>query len=103
MKVFGNDPLYGSTGDHIYVKAFDDAIKLGADVINMSLGSPAGFNEPDSATGKAITNAVENGIVFAISAGNEGSSVGDSRLTPYKPENPDISMVGSPSVYKDST
>lgn len=103
MKVFGNDPLVSTTSDHIYVKAFDDAIKLGADVINMSLGSPAGFNDPKSATSKAITNAVENGIVFAISAGNSGSQNFDDKSGWFSPEDPDISMLGSPSIFKDST
>lgn len=103
MKVFGNDPLEATTMDYVYVKAIDDALKLGADVVNMSLGSPAGFNNPKSATGKAITKAVDNGIVFAISAGNSGTSMGDSMDFPYEPENPDISTVGAPSVFKDST
>ena len=32
LKVFGNDPLFPSTFGDIYVKAMDDAIKLGGDV-----------------------------------------------------------------------
>lgn len=51
---------------------------------------------------KAITNAVENGVVFAVAAGNDGSSVGANQIKPYEPENPDISMVADPSLYDDA-
>src|SRR5699024_5181924 len=43
LKVFGNDPEMPSTYGDVYIKAIDDAIKLGVDALNMSLGSTAGF------------------------------------------------------------
>ncbi|NLW41098.1 MAG: S8 family serine peptidase, partial [Tissierellia bacterium] len=100
MKVFSNDPTFGSTYDDIYLDAIDDAIKLGADVLNMSLGATAGFINYQSAVNKAITNAVENGIVCSISAGNS-ARFGDGWDLPYA-INPDIGVVGSPGVSRDS-
>lgn len=104
MKVFSKDPDFPSTYDDIYMKAIDDAIKLGVDVINMSLGSSASFYTPNSAMDEIITNAREHGVIFSISAGNSGHST--SGFTNYSGfpfiENPDIGMVGAPSLNKDS-
>ena len=41
MRVFSESKNSG-TESYIYTKAIEDAIKLGADTINLSLGSPAG-------------------------------------------------------------
>ena len=41
MRVF-SDTKNAGTESYIYTKAIEDAIKLGADTINLSLGSPAG-------------------------------------------------------------
>lgn len=102
MKVFSNDPDFSSTYDDIYMKAIDDAIKLGVDVINMSLGGSAGFYIPNYAMDEMITNARNHGVVFSISAGNSAHSTdGYSHGYPYR-ENPDIGMVSSPSLNKDS-
>lgn len=38
MKVFADNS--GSTGDDIILAGLDDAVKLGADAVNLSLGSP---------------------------------------------------------------
>ena len=74
MKVFSKDPNFPSTYDDIYMTAIDDAIKLGVDVVNMSLGSTASFYMPNSAVDELITNAREHGVVFSISAGNSANS-----------------------------
>ncbi|WP_062238379.1 S8 family serine peptidase [Fictibacillus sp. FJAT-27399] len=96
LKVFGNDPGMPSTFSDIYIKAIDDAIALGADVINMSLGSTAGFVQHDDPEEKAITNATNNGILCAISAGNSAYA-GHGAGSPY-PSNPDTGVVGSPGL-----
>jgi len=70
LKVFGNDPDAGYTYGDVYVKAMDDAIKLGADVLNLSLGSPAGFVSPDDPEQQAVKRAVDSGVLVSISAGN---------------------------------
>lgn len=103
MKVFSKDPDFPSTYDDIYMKAIDDAIKLGVDVINMSLGSSASFYNPNSAMDEIITNAREHGVIFSISAGNSAHSTNGfyTHGLPFK-ENPDIGMIGAPSLNKDS-
>ena len=100
MKVFGNDPEFPSTWEDIYLKAIDDSIKLGADVINMSLGSPAAFFDEESMVNKAITKSVDNGVVVSVSSGNSGY-YGYGTGLPLA-ENPDLGVVGSPGLSKNS-
>ncbi|XKH50636.1 cell wall-binding repeat-containing protein [Chryseomicrobium palamuruense] len=100
MKVFSNDPNYPSTYSDIYLAAIEDSIKLGADVLNMSLGSVASFYNEDSAEDKAITNAVQNGIVASVSAGNSGT-IGYGYDNPFY-KNPDYGLVGAPGLNKDT-
>ncbi|MGP4106074.1 cell wall-binding repeat-containing protein [Virgibacillus sp. L01] len=100
MKVFSNDPNFPSTWSDVYLAAIDDAIALGADVLNMSLGSTASFYEANSPEDLAITRATENGIVSAISAGNSGH-IGYGWDKPFY-QNPDIGVVGAPGLNPDS-
>lgn len=101
MKVFSNDPLYPSTFSDIYMVAIDEAIKLGADVLNMSLGSTAGFASAEAPEAVALQNAVDNGIVASVSAGNSGTLTygwtGTYYGYPWK-SNPDVGVVGSPGL-----
>lgn len=105
MKVFSNDPLYSTTFSDIYLVAIEESVKLGADVLNMSLGSTSSFYMPDSAENVAITNATNNGIVCSVSAGNSGSMTYGWTATnsgyPWK-QNPDIGLVGAPGLNKDT-
>ncbi len=100
MKVFSNDPEYPSTTSDVYLIAIDDSIKLGADVLNMSLGSVASFYDPLSAEDVAITRAVDNGVVVAVSAGNSGH-IGRNYANPLF-KNPDIGVVGAPGLNYDT-
>jgi lactocepin len=100
MKVFSNDPLYPSTWSDIYLAAIDDSIKLGADVLNMSLGSTASFYDENSAEDLAIQRATANGIVCATSAGNS-NAFGNGWDNPYA-KNPDIGLVGAPGLNPDT-
>ncbi|MGG2024969.1 S8 family serine peptidase [Gottfriedia sp. S16(2024)] len=100
MKVFSNDPSYPSTWSDIYLAAIDDSIKLGADVLNMSLGDVASSYEPNSAEDLAITRAVDNGIVCAVSSGNS-NHIGDGWGDPLS-QNPDIGVTGAPGLNKDT-
>ncbi|MEH7347236.1 S8 family serine peptidase, partial [Gottfriedia acidiceleris] len=100
MKVFSNDPSYPSTWSDIYLAAIDDSIKLGADVLNMSLGSVASSYEPNSAEDLAITRAVDNGIVCAVSSGNS-NHIGYGWDDPLS-QNPDIGVTGTPGLNKDT-
>jgi lactocepin len=100
MKVFSNDPGYASTFSDIYLVAIDESIKLGADVLNMSLGSVASFYEPSDPANIAITRAVDNGVVASVSAGNS-RHIGRGYKNPFA-ENPDIGVVGAPGLSYDS-
>jgi lactocepin len=100
LKVFGNDPEMPSTWSDIYVKAIDDAILLGADVLNMSLGSTASFVLPDDPEQKAVSRAVENGVLMSISAGNS-AHFGNGYDNPMA-SNPDIGVAGSPGISSES-
>ncbi len=102
MKVFGDDPAISTTYDDIYIKAIEDAILIGADAINMSLGSSAGFlqSEEEDPARAALRKASESGIITSISAGNSdrfGSGAGNPASG-----NPDTGVLGSPSVNPDS-
>lgn len=105
MKVFSNDPIYATTFSDIYLVAIDEAIRLGVDVLNMSLGSTASFYIPESAENVALTNATNSGIVCSVSAGNSGQlTYGWSNTNqgyPWK-QNPDIGVVGAPGLNKDT-
>lgn len=98
LRVFGEKAA--TTSGDIYIKAIDDAIKLGADVLNMSLGSPAGFVDSESPEQQAVKRAVDNGVVMSISAGNS-TYFGNGYFYPYA-SNPDYGVVGSPGVSYDS-
>lgn len=100
LKVFGNDPQMPSTWGDIYVKAIDDAIKLGADVLNMSLGSVAGFVSPDNFEQKALERAVNSGVLMSVSAGNS-AQIGNGTSNPLA-SNPDIGLVGAPGLTTNS-
>ncbi|WP_223592232.1 S8 family serine peptidase [Neobacillus bataviensis] len=99
MKVFSNDPIYPSTWSDVYLAAIDDSIKLGADVLNMSLGDVAAFYQENGAEDLAIKRATANGIVCAMSAGNS-NHIGDGWDDPFA-QNPDIGVVGAPSLNPD--
>lgn len=99
-KVF-SDNGGGAYEDDI-IAGIEHAVTMGADVINMSLGSDAGYvDENYDPIQKAIRNATEKGTLVVVAAGNSAFS-SEAFLTPatVKPfaENPDIGTVGSPGV-----
>lgn len=94
MKVFTNNPdSPGAYADDI-VAAIEDSVMLGADVINMSLGAPSGFVDPDDSEQIAVRKAVEKGVMVVVSAGNSYNST-----YPVKnPGIPDTGLVGTPGI-----
>lgn len=103
FKVFGSDRA-GSFAD--ILAAVEDAVALGADVINLSLGSWAGFtyagDYPDLEA--AYQSAANAGIVVCASAGNEysaayGTLYGNNLSLA---SNPDNGIIGSPASYDDN-
>ncbi len=100
LKVFGNDPLMPSTFGDVYIKAIDDAIKLGVDVVNMSLGSTAGYVDQNDPEQVAVKRAVDNGVMMSISAGNSAYFANGY----YYPmaSNPDYGVSGAPGLSYDA-
>ena len=69
MRVFSETKNAG-TESYIYIKAIEDAIKLGADTINLSLGSPAGsVVEVGDGLVKALEVAQKAGVNVVAAAG----------------------------------
>lgn len=105
MKVFSDDAEFETTFTDIWLKAIDDAITLKADVINLSLGSPAGLQQegktyPQQAV---LEKARKAGVVVVVAAGNE-STLTEGNVNGVKPlaENPDYGVVASPAVDEAS-
>lgn len=78
------------------------AVELGANVINLSLGSDAGtVSEEDDPIQKAIRVATERGTLVVAAGGNAAYSTQTTKLEraeqPFA-ENPDIGTVGEPGV-----
>ncbi|ERI90063.1 hypothetical protein HMPREF1982_04330 [Clostridiales bacterium oral taxon 876 str. F0540] len=98
MKVFSNDPNNQGAFTDDLVAAIESSVEHKADVINMSLGSPAGFQDADDPEQLAVKEAADAGVQVVISAGNNYNST-----YPYKmPGVVDTAMVGSPGLAKDS-
>lgn len=104
MKVFSSSGSNGATWDDILAAA-DDAVALGADVINMSLGSTCGFSTPEGEEGvaKVLKNIASSGVMLSISAGNEYSAALGTRIGKGHAltQNPDYGTVASPSSYRE--
>lgn len=105
MKVFSDIPGNTSAYTEDILAALDDTVTLGADIINMSLGSPSGFTqEGETSVTDVYNRIVESGITMAVSAGNSYSSSYNNGLNGLVLSgNPDTAVVGSPSTYAAST
>ncbi|MGB9679534.1 MAG: S8 family serine peptidase, partial [Minisyncoccia bacterium] len=99
-KVFSNNPDFASAFSDDIVAGIDHAVAFGADVINMSLGATAGFVLPDDPEHVAIKNAVDNGVIVVVSAGNSSYST-SGEFYPYA-QDPDIGTLGSPGLWLDT-
>ena len=71
MKVFPDED--GGAQQSVTLNALEDALKLGADVINLSLGSDNGFADDDTMQNELYARIEEAGIVLMTSAGNSSS------------------------------
>ncbi len=100
FKVF-SDYGTGATDDVLFA-ALDDAVKLGVDAINMSLGTSCGFSrESDSESRNDVYDRIEEaGVCLVVAASNDyssayGSANGNTNLA----SNPDSGTIGSPASY----
>ena len=99
MKVFG---YAGGAYDADILAALEDAKMLGADVINLSLGSPAGFTTSgDFQMDEYFALIGESDVVLSISAGNNfNSGYGNTWGTNQNlTSHPDNAVLGAPGAY----
>ena len=100
LKIFGDDGSGAYDSD--ILAALDDAVMLGVDAINMSLGMTAGFSQAAETRMQQVYQRVKNaGISLMCAAGNEYSSSYKSAGGTDLPlaSNPDNGAVASPSTY----
>ena len=101
MKVFGASG--GAYMDDV-AAALEDAMTLGCDVVNASLGSPRGFSSSDSEIDLIYERLASQDIIATFSAGNEGtSSYGNTWGTNMnRTQHPDNATIGSPSTWANT-
>ena len=97
---FESESLGGANTMSI-LAALNDCTKLGVDVINMSLGTSAGFaDEKSEKYINDIYEAIEaEGISLIVAASNDYSSGFGGGYGTNLASNPDSGTVGSPSTY----
>ena len=94
MNVMNN----GSTNEYIYLKAMQDALVMGAEAVNMSLGATKGQPvDGDDAVTKAINNGYALDTNYVIAAGNEGGYKGFLNI-----ENPDFGTMATPGTVTNA-
>ena len=71
MRVFSDKS--DQTSDFLISKAVSDAVDLGADVINLSLGGYGGISDNQSSYAQAVDYAEKKGVLIVAAAGNEGN------------------------------
>ncbi len=97
----------GATTEDI-LDALDDCVKLGVDVINMSLGTTCGFSSTNDGDyegelmHKTYESIREAGISLICAASNDYSSAYGSAFGTNLTSNPDSGTVGSPSTFSSA-
>ena len=100
-----DDPDLGGAVSEDIVAALEDCVKLGVDVINMSLGTSCGFTTTDDGDeeGKMLNDVYESikaaGISLICAASNDYSSGYGGVYGTNLASNPDSGTIGSPSTY----
>lgn len=103
MKVFPDDTSDGGATESTIINALEDAMLLGADVVNLSLGSDNGFAEDDTAAASVYATMSAAGVMFMVSAGNSSTSSYMNNYDSYNlTSNPENSMISAPAVYDTS-
>lgn len=95
-----NSETLGGAETMDILAALEDCIKLDVDIINMSLGSSAGFSTGDDDYMEDVyTRVREAGIMLVVAASNDYSSAYGGAYGTNLASNPDSGTVGSPSTY----
>ena len=100
MKVFGGK---GGAYDSDYMAAIEDAIVLGCDSVNLSLGSGSpGFSRVDKDYAEIMDNIVKSGTVVSMSAGNSGYWAENSQTRYLYADDVSMQTDGSPGSFTNS-
>lgn len=86
-KIFGSPGTNDTTTTAAIVKAIDDAVADGMDVINLSLGVSVAYRLQEDASVAAVEAAVRAGVIVVVAAGNNG---------------PDPTTIASPATAPDA-
>ncbi|MCI9080837.1 MAG: S8 family serine peptidase [Lachnospiraceae bacterium] len=103
MKVFDkNDETY--TDD--YMAALEDALVLGADVVNLSIGTP-NPGESTAYDGEEYVDGIfasflKSDVVVSVSAGNNGSWADAGSNSHNRAEDVNMNMIGYPGSYTNA-
>lgn len=102
MKTFG-DEENSVAKEESNLAALDDAVKLGADVVNMSLGSPCGQSHTNIISSAVYKKLQKSGIAVSCSAGNEASMGENDAVFGSEKMDADLfdyGTVGSPASFE---
>ena len=99
MKVFGKG---GGAYDSDYFAAIEDAIVLGADAVNLSLGSSSAGFSYNGTYQDIIDSLVDTNIVWANSAGNNSYWAQQTPFGLLYAEDVNFQTGGSPATFKSS-
>lgn len=99
MRVFGQD--VATTNTSAYIEAIEESIILGADSMNMSLGSMSGSEQGiDLGMDLALQNAKKAGSIVAIAGGNDFYTTWGNENP--RATNPDWGVMGTPGVAESA-
>lgn len=99
MKVFGKN---GGAYDSDYMAAIEDAILLGCDVVNLSLGSSNPGNTYNETYQSFLEQLEDTDTVVAVAAGNAGTWADGAWNGHLYSDAVSLDMVGSPGSYTNS-
>ena len=103
MKVFSDDGETCQESD--LCMAVEDAVRLGADVINLSLGAPVSAASDVAMTrlAAAIRAAEKEGVLVICASGNDGAS-GPSgvKSDAMRADNPDTGLISEPAILPET-
>jgi subtilisin family serine protease len=71
-KVFGTPGYNDTSSNDAILKAMDDAVADGMDIINLSLGDDFATRLDEDPTAQAVERATKAGVIVVVAAGNNG-------------------------------
>ena len=90
-----SDEDNSSLNDDAIVAGVEDAVKLGADVINMSFGGRTRSQKLQKIFDEVFDTALEAGVMIVASAGNSGTAF-------HTPDHADVSTISSPASMESA-